>query len=254
MSSTSNLDVTRYLEALKQLLKERRVTYAQLADALRCSLPTVKRALNKPSTPLSRLFEFCEVAQIAFEDLHRRAEQHRPKHYIFTEREDRLFSERDEVLGYFQELATEGTTPSDIAERHNLDRRSTALYLKHLASVGLVELQGRNRVKLRVKPPFGFGPGSRVLRKTQEGFMKGIVADVLAADPKKKECFAVLKPFYLTTEDYSKMVADFESVIHRFAAISERGPSREGASLWQVALASGPRPEQPSRRLPRIDR
>ena len=57
MSSSSDLDATRYLEALKEFLRERRVTYGELAEALRCSLPTVKRALNKPSLPLSRLLE-----------------------------------------------------------------------------------------------------------------------------------------------------------------------------------------------------
>ncbi len=253
MSSNSRLDAACYLEALKQLLKERGVTYARLADALHCSLPTVKRALNKPTLPFSRLLEFCETAQIAFEELHQRAEQRRPKHYVFTEAQDRLFAEREELLGYFLELAREKSTPSDIAKRHNLDRRSSALYLKQLASVGLVERHGGNRAKLCVKPPFGFGPRSRVLRKEHVKFLETIVANVLAGDPGKTGCVAVLKPFYLTEEDYMQMVAEMEKVIHRFAAIAERGLSQGSTSLWQVALASGPSPKERPRHLPRID-
>ena len=128
MSSSSELDATRYLAALKELLKERGVTYAELAKALHCSLPTVKRALNKPSLPLNRLMEFCEIAGIAFEDLHQRVERCRPKHYVFTDEQDQLFFERVELLDYLVELAREGTTPSDIAERHNLWYHVDAAY------------------------------------------------------------------------------------------------------------------------------
>ncbi len=252
MSSSSELDATRYLEALKELLKDRGFTYADLAKALGCSLPTVKRALNKPSLPLSRLLEFCEVTQIAFEDLHRRAERHRPQHYVFTDEQDHLFAERDELLDYLLELVTEGTTPTDIAERHGLDQRSTALYLEHLSSVGLVELQDRNRVKLRVEPPLGFGPRSRVLRKQQKKFMKAIAANVLDADPAKTGCVAVFKPLDLTEEDYGQMVGELEGVVNRFAAIAEREIGRGSTSHWQVALAAGPGSKVKPRQLPRI--
>ncbi len=252
-SSSSKLDAACYLEALKELLRERGVTYARLADGVHCSLPTVKRALNKPTLPFSRLLEFCEIAQIAFEDLYLRAEQRRPRHYVFTEEQDQLFAEREELLGYLLEFARERSTPSDIAKRHNLDRRSTALYLKHLAKVGLVDHQGENRAKLRVKPPFGFGPNSRIMRREHERFLKTIVADVLAEDPGKTGCVAVLKPLHLTEEDYGQMVAEMENVIHRFAAIAERGLSQGSSSLWQVALACGPRPKVGPRHLPRIE-
>ena len=67
-------------------------------------------------------------------------------------------------------------------------------------------------------------------------FLETIVANVLAGDPGKTGCVAVLKPFYLTEEDYMQMVAEMEKVIHRFAAIAERGLSQGSTSLWQVAL------------------
>ena len=252
-SSSSQLDATCYLEALKELLRERGLTYAKLAEAVHCSLPTVKRAFNNPSLSFSRLLEFCEVAQIAFGEVHQRAEQRRPKHYIFTDEQDQLFSTREELLSYFLELAREGTTPSEIAHKHNLDGRSTALYLRHLAGIGLVERLGGNRARLRVQPPFGFGPDSRVMRKKQERFLQTIVADVLAGDPGKKSCVAVLKPLYLTEQDYSQMVEEMENVIHRFAAIAERSLRPGSASSWQVALACGPGPDVGPRRLPQID-
>ena len=254
MSSSSEFNATRYVESLKDLLKERGITYGELADALHCSLPTVKRALNKPSLPFSRLLEFCEHAQIQFDELHRRAEQRRPVHYVFRGDQDQLFAERKEILQYFLELAKRGLSPSEIAERHDLDRRSSQLYLSHLARVGLVELQGGNRVKLLVEPPFGFGPRSLVMQHEHETFLRNIVSEVLTSDPEDKRRVAVLKPIYLTEEDYDQMIDSLVNVIHRFAAIADRGLSRGDTSLWNVALACGPGLDVQRPPLPRIDR
>ncbi len=252
MSSSSELDAASYLGALKELLKERGVTYSRLAEALKCSLPTVKRALNKPSLPFSRLLELCAVAQIPFGELCQRAEQRRPRHHVFTDEQDRLFFRRPEILDYFLQLSREGTKPSHIARRYDLDRKSTASYLKHLARVGLVEGRG-NQVKVLVHPPFGFDPKSSVLRRDHERFLKTIVAKVLEGDPEKEGCVAVLKPLYLSQGDYEQMVTDMVNVIHRFAAIAERGLSQGSTSPWQVALACGPGPELPTRSIPRIE-
>ena len=213
----------------------------------------MKRAINKPYLQFSRLLEFCEVARISFGDLHERAEQRRPKHYVFSEAQDQLFSEREELLGYFLELTKEGATPSRIAKRHKLDRRSTELYLKHLSRIGLVERQEKSRAKLLVKPPFGFGPGSRVLRQEQETFLRSVVSKVLTAAPGTSRHVAVLKHFQLTEEDYDQMVGALENVIHHFAAIAERGLGRGTTSSWRLALACGPGPEMLASQLPRID-
>ena len=244
------MDARCYLRALKELLKERGVTYAQLAHGLRCSLPTVKRALNKPSLPLNRLLEVCGIAKIAPADLHQRAEQLQPAHSVFTDEQDRLFAERPELLDYFLELSRAGTTPADIAERYDLNPRSTALYLGHLAKVGLIRSRAGRPIELKVQPPFGFGPDSRVLKREHERFLRTIVDDVLASGTKGS--VAILKSLQLTTEDYQQMVGELESVIHRFSAIAEQSLGRGQPHSWQVALACGTGPKVRARRLPRI--
>jgi len=48
------------LDALKMMLRERKLSYSVIARAIDVSLPTIKRLLNKPTIPLSRLMEICE--------------------------------------------------------------------------------------------------------------------------------------------------------------------------------------------------
>ena len=253
MSSTSQLDARRFLRALKELLKERRITYADLAKDLQCSLPTVKRALNNPSLPLSRLLEIGEIAQISIVELTQRAERWQPRHFVFTEEQDRLFSEREEMLAYFLELAADDKTPRDIVNRHDLDEASTTVYLDHLTRIGLIARQKGKQVKLLVQGPFGFARHSTYMRKKHEIFLKAIVSEVLTADDGKTQAATILKRLILTNRDYGLMVAEIKRVIDRFAAISERRADSEEASTWQIAFACGPSPKPSQKRLPQID-
>src|SRR5262245_40253817 len=188
MSASSQITASCYLLAVKELLKQRGITYAQLADGLECSLPTIKRWLNKPALPLDRLLEIAEVANVDFAEICKRADQLRPQHHVFSDEQDALFVERPEMLVYFRELMV-GKTPSEIAVQFGLNMRSSSLYQKHLEHVGLIKRKPRNRVKLLVRPPVGFGPGSLYLKKEMQNFLTSIVTNVVHADDSQADCF-----------------------------------------------------------------
>ena len=249
MTSTSDADATRYLEALKELLRDRRLGYRDLAEALPYSLPTVKRDLNKPTIPLSRLLELCHAAGIPFDDLHRRAEERRPLHYIFTEDQESVFLQHEGTLTYLTELGAE-RSPAEIAARHDLDPASTHLYLELLASVGLIERTGPDQAELLVSPPFGFGPDSRVLRERQRTFIESITERVIMSADEGR-CATVLKALRLTEGDYRRMVADLVNVVERFAAVSEGTAAREEREGWMVSVACGPADESEAA-IPRL--
>lgn len=250
--STSKLDAACYLAALKAILKERGITYSDLAHSLECSLPTVKRALNKSSLSLTRLLEIAGVARVSLAEICERAAEHQPKHFVFTPQQDQMFSEREELLAYFIELATTENTPGDIAQKHGLDRRSTVLYLTHLERLGLIKRTARNHAKLLVKPPFGFAAGGPYLRSQCRDFLKAVVSSVVDADPPDPNCTAILKPLMLTEKDYRQFIGEIMNLIDRFAAISERRIGKGKTSLWQIAIACGPGPEHRPGNLPRI--
>lgn len=253
MSNSSQLTANCYLLAVKELLKQRGITYVQLADALECSLPTVKRLLNKPSLPLDRLLEIAEVANIEFFDICRRADQLRPQHYIFSDEQDALFDSRPEMLAYLQELI-DGKTPQEIAAEFDLTARSTGLYHKHLERVGLIQRRPKNQVKLLIHPPIGFGPGSIYLKNEMQNFLTSIVTDVIQASESQNDRFAVLKPLQLTEKSYLAMVEGIKRLINQYSAISERKLETEETSQWRIAIACGLAPEPKRKQLPRISK
>ncbi len=253
MSTSSRLNATCYLMAVKELLKQRGITYGELAEALECSLPTIKRFLNKPALPLDRLLQIAEVANIKFAEICKRADQLKPQHHLFSDEQDALFVERPEMLAYFEELIG-GVTPDDIAVQFDLDARSSSLYLKHLERVGLIKRKARRQVKLLVRPPVGFGAGSLYLKKEMQSFLTSIVTNVVNADDSQADCFAILKPLSLTEYDYRALLDAIKRLVDQYSAISESRVAIDKTSHWQMAIACGrgtkPKPSQ----LPRIDK
>lgn len=253
MSNSSELTAGCYLTALKGLLRQRNVTYSQLADALECSLPTIKRWLNKPNVPLDRVLEIAEVANIEFAEICERANELSPQHFLFSDEQDALFVDRPEMLDYFMELM-DGKSPKEIAKEYDLNARSSNLYQKHLAQVGLIKRKPRDEVKLLVSPPVGFGAGSRYLKRELENFLTSVVTDVVQSDERKEGNFALLKPMSLAKQDYTGFIEGIKRLINQYSAISERKIANDETEHYQVAVASGRGPEPKPSNLPRISK
>ncbi|MDQ8202262.1 helix-turn-helix transcriptional regulator [Pelagicoccus sp. SDUM812003] len=227
----------RLLSALKGLFKERGLGYSELAERLEVSLPTMKRLLNKSNLPLDRMLELCRIAGVELSEVISRAEAQRPRHALFTEEQDRLFAERPEFMGFFLRLVEEGKTPLEIERQAGISRLSTERYLIGLERVGLLERLEGLRCKALVRPPFGFGPGSRVLRQQQKRFMERVTASVVEG---QSGSFALMKPLSLSPGLAQEMRTELVELLDRYAFFSARAESRGAGHDWNLAVALAP--------------
>ena len=237
----SDTDAEFLLTALKEILRDRRIGYQAIADAMEVSLPTVKRMLNKPNLPLDRLYRICRIAKIDPIEVFALAEKQRPTHSILTPDQDALFFENPHILSYFLCLIEDGKSPDEIGEDENLVPLSTERYLSSLEKVGLIEREVGTKVRLLISPPIGFGPDSRVLKTQSAGFLKHTVEQVLEPGSDKK-VFAILKPFRLQPDVFKEMLGEFSALVDKYAFLSEHPGNRDlpDREDWNVAIAAGP--------------
>jgi hypothetical protein len=237
-------EACQLLAALKELLRERRISYPMIAEAMDISLPTVKRMLNKPSLPLDRLMGVCRVAGIEPTEVFTRAERQRPTHTVFTAEQDELFDLHPEFLSYLSRLVNDGKTPAEIQDAEGISPDSTERYLIGLAKVGLLERDTGTRVKLKVSSPLGFGPDSRVLRKIQGAFMTEIVERVLGGET--DGVHALMKPLFLRRDTYRELVGELRAIVDKYSYLSSRIGEGDAGEHFKLAVASGvsERPEQ----------
>lgn len=133
---------------VKVLMKKRGRTYADLAEHLELSLPTVKRILGPEEMSLGRLLQICEWLDLSLADLETMANLEAKKEVgEFTPEQEKFLTDNPGFLAYFAHLHS-SETPEKIAKDYSLTAKSTELYLLRLERIGLLRRDSKGRVRL----------------------------------------------------------------------------------------------------------
>jgi len=153
---------TRQLTAaLKQCLKAKGVTYADLAPALGLSEASVKRIFSKGDLTLARLETVCRQVEIDFYDLARLARGRDARAGALTAGQEQALA-RDPRLLTLLHLLLNDWTFRDIVAEYQLAEAELVRMLVRLDRLGVIELQPGNRVRLRCPKDLAWRPGGAV--------------------------------------------------------------------------------------------
>jgi transcriptional regulator with XRE-family HTH domain len=143
--------------ALKRTLKARKMTYGQVAKALRMSEASVKRMFSRNHFTLERLDRICELANTSLSELVREVDsagshvaQLAPEQEKEIVREPKLFLVAVCVLNQL--------TLEQIVQAYNLPKSECIQLLLKLERIKFLELLPNNQVKLLVARTFSWRP------------------------------------------------------------------------------------------------
>jgi DNA-binding Xre family transcriptional regulator len=165
------------VDSLKRMLRNRGMTYRDVAVALGISEASVKRTFSQRSFSLSRLEVICDALDIRLIDLCRLAEK------LESER-DRFLSVTQEaalandpvLLRYFYRLLS-GWSTERINRAQGVDTHHATRLLASLDRLGMIELLPGNKTRLRVGPRLEWrqdGPlWRRYAEPVQQDFFRG---------------------------------------------------------------------------------
>lgn len=134
------------IAALKRVLKNRSLTYADVAAALGLSEVSIKRLFAQESFSLQRLEQVCDLAGISLTELARMAEGDSGVQRLSIEQEHSLVAEPRLLLVFY--LILNQYSFADILNDYRLDQHELIRLLVQLDRMGLIELQPENRVRL----------------------------------------------------------------------------------------------------------
>ena len=216
--STSRL--TKCLLLIKTRLKQRNITYKQLADKLGISVTTVKRQLNANDIAFNKLILICDAGGISFTEVWQGVEAQKPAHTTFTKVQDEAFCRLPQLYQYFTELFYNKKSPKQVQIENKLTDASSYLYLRKLEDIGLLSLSTSGKVTFLVSAPLGFMKNTKFVFKE---FQKGLL-DVSnrLANADQYEDFIIVKPLILPAEIRTKMYKEVVDLVSRYAEFSER--------------------------------
>src|SRR2546423_7169039 len=150
-------------EALKRALRQRSLTYADVAQALALSESAVKRLFARKDLTLERLERVCALMQLEVTDLLdlvRDAESHIAE---LTEAQERELVETPKLLLVGVLVLSYWTAP-DILATFRFGEPQLVQLLLRLDGMGVIDLLPGNRIKLRLARGFAWRKDGAVQR------------------------------------------------------------------------------------------
>ncbi|MBV8622619.1 MAG: helix-turn-helix transcriptional regulator [Herbaspirillum sp.] len=149
------------VNALKNVLKARGITYAQLAKSLGLSEASIKRVFAERSFTLERLDQICTLLGMQISDLARMiaAEQPVPTR-LTVEQEKKLVA--DPRLLLVAVHALHQWSLEEMVDTFALSRAEVIRQLARLDKLGILDLMPNNRIRVRVSPDFTWLPGGPI--------------------------------------------------------------------------------------------
>jgi len=138
---------------LKRVLKERELTYAEVARGLGLSVASVKRLFSTGAFSLKRIEEICELAKLELAELADRARRRTTSTTKLSLAQEKEIV-ADPRLFLITWLVLNRTPLEHIVREYDLAERDVVRYLIRLDRLRIIDLLPGNRVKLLVDRHF----------------------------------------------------------------------------------------------------
>ena len=149
------------IDALKRILRSRRVTYADLARRIGLSEASVKRLFSQGTFTLSRLQQVLQALEMDFFELARLARGAGDAPQEMTEAQEHALASEPHLMGVFYLLFNDWQ-PAQILARYELTPVELTRLLTKLDRLHLIDLLPGDRVKLRVSRHLRLKPGGAI--------------------------------------------------------------------------------------------
>ena len=166
---------TLLLDLVKQTLRDRGQTYADLAKGLKLSESSVKRLFSKRRLTLERLEQICAHLELEIADLLELVRSKEGRiHELSQSQEEALVD--DPKLLLVGLLALSHWTVGDMLGTYRFTEAQLVAYLARLDGLGIIDLLPGNRIKLRLARNFAWRKGGPLQRffeaKVQSEYFK----------------------------------------------------------------------------------
>jgi transcriptional regulator with XRE-family HTH domain len=163
------------LDALKRVLKSRRVTYSELARRIGLSEASVKRLFSQQTFTLSRLQQVLEALEMDFFELARLARGVGDAPQEMSEAQEQALASEPHLMGVFYLLFNDWQ-PTQILARYELSAAELTRLLAKLDRLQLIDLLPGNRAKLRVSRHLRLKPSGAIRAKHGQRTMSEFLA------------------------------------------------------------------------------
>ena len=164
-------EVDRITATLKRCLKERGMTYADLAKPLQLSEVSVKRMFSQRTFTMQRLEEICQCLQLDFYTLAKMARGDLTRLSFLSLEQEQALAKDVKLITVFH-LVLHEWTPEQIGQDFDIGEHEMIRLLVKLERLKLIELLPHNRIRLRCPQHITWRQDGPVRTRYQEVAMR----------------------------------------------------------------------------------
>lgn len=236
---TSIEEIKAWQNALKQLLKRRNISYADLAKRLRMSESGVKKLFSSSDLSLRRLSEICRALGISVSDFLSTADSSAFRDVEFTDAQQELLLKDVECFELYWKLVFERLSQARAQEALALTRDRINKSLRKLENAGLLRTKDgkvTQIAKLGLIRSFGDGP---FIRKIYREFSRSLLDEFTLPGSEANRLY-VFRYIKLRKSTYLEFLDEIRELERQFAKRGVREmalyPDEVGHVRWLTAV------------------
>jgi AcrR family transcriptional regulator len=243
------------IDVVKAALRQRGITYAQVAAALDLSESSVKRLFAHKDMPLTRLESICAVMNLELADLFELAQSAQRRLTELTEEQERTLVDDPKLL-MVGVLVLSHWTVEEILQEYQLSQAQLVGLLTRLDRLRLIDLLPGNRIKVRLARNFNWRKGGPIQRffeqRVQRQFFE---SSFLGAGELRVTVHGSLSPRSnaMLQQRIRKLAEELDALAEEDKRLDQK--SRAGTTLvvairpWELSLFTELRRRKPDLRL-----
>lgn len=231
------MSTEQLLDALKRVLKSRRVTYADLAARIGLSEASVKRLFSQQTFTLARLQQVLGALEMDFFELARLARGAGDAPQEMTEVQEQALASEPHLMGVFYLLFNDWQ-PAQILARYELAEAELTRLLAKLDRLQLIDLLPNNRVKLRVSRHLRLKPSGAIRARHGQRTM----ADFLAVEFDRHGGHFLFDFRDISPASFAVMQRKLDRLAAEFNELAELDSTLPPEQRQSIGLAMGMRP------------
>ena len=225
------------LDALKRVLKSRRVTYSELALRIGLSEASVKRLFSQQTFTLARLQQVLKALDMDFFELAKLARGAGDAPQEMSEEQEQALASEPNLMGVFYLLFNDWQ-PAQILARYELTEAELTRWLAKLDRLQLIDLMPGNRVKLKVSRHLRLKPSGAIRAKHGQRTM----TDFLAVEFDRHGGHFLFEFRDISPASFAVMQRKIDRLAAEFNELAELDSTLPPEQRQSIGLALGMRP------------
>ncbi|MFZ6743318.1 helix-turn-helix domain-containing protein [Undibacterium sp. JH2W] len=223
--------------ALKKHLKQKGLTYAQLAAHLQISEASVKRLFSESTFTVRRLEAICQLLELDFLELARLARGQQELKAELSEKQEQTLADQPKLLGVFYLLLNQWQV-KEISKKFDIVETELLQLLMGLERLELIELHPQNRIKLLTHTTLQWRADGPIRKKYQAQVME----EFLQSDFENEQAVLRFETRELSTASIAVLQRKMGRLLTEFNELADIDASLSSEQRQGVALLMATRP------------